>query len=95
MSFFGNATEVTTIIDVNSTGDFQDPRRDVPNPAVVGDVSTGLNLTGVGNPPGSGSTSRVDGVSNNFPNISEKIKIKVYGSRTRVNPFVGSGAYVG
>jgi len=95
MSFFGNATEVTTVINVTSTGDFQDPRRDVPNPAIVGDVSTGLNLTGVGNPPGSGTTTRVDGLTNNYPNITEKVKIKVYGSRTRVVPFTGAGAYTG
>jgi hypothetical protein len=86
MTFFGNATEVTEYNRVTSTGDFEDPRFD---------ADTGLNLIGTGNPPGSGTSFRVSGAQNNYPNITATIKIRVYGSRTSVGPFVGPTAYAG
>lgn len=95
MSFFGNASEVTEYNFVTSTGDFQDPRFDGPNPNNPGDSGTGASLGGTGASPGSGTTVRVSGAENNYPNIQSKIKIKVYGSRTSVAPFVGPTAYAG
>ncbi|MES2706493.1 MAG: hypothetical protein V4726_07815 [Verrucomicrobiota bacterium] len=78
MSFFGNASEVTITIDAVSTGDLQEPR---------GNADTGLNS----NPtaanarsafPGTGSVVQTVTTENNYPNITDTVKIKVYGSRT-------------
>jgi len=94
MSFFGNATEVTTFDNVSSTGDFQNPRKDDHPPPGEG-AGTGLNLTGTSTPPGTGTTTRTTGGTNNYPNVTAKIKIRVYGSRTSVVPFRGPSAYQG
>ncbi len=86
MTFFGNATELVEYNRVASAGDFENPRFD---------LDTGLNLIGTGSPAGTGSTIRVSGATNNYPNITTAKKIKVYGSRTSVVPFTGPTAYAG
>lgn len=86
MSFFGNASEVVESITVVSSGDFQEPRFD---------IDTGLNLIGTGNTPGTGTSYKVSGAENNYPNIQSKIKIRVYGSRTSIAGFAGPTAYAG
>ena len=86
MTLFGNATEVVEYNRVSSTGDFESPRFS---------EDTGLNLIGTGNPPGTGSTVRVSGAVNNYPNVQSTIKINVYGSRTSVGSFAGPTAYAG
>lgn len=84
MSFFGNASEITTTINTVSSGDFQEPR---------GNVATGLNsnpASGSNTPtaqanynfPGTGTVTQTVSRDNNYPNITDTVKIKVYGSRT-------------
>lgn len=96
MTLFGSATEVTEFNRVSSSGDFDNPRFDGPNPLnPIGDPGTGLNLIGTGNPPGTGFTTRTSGATNNYPNIQSKIKIRVYGSRTSVTPVPTPLGYAG
>ena len=71
------------------------PPPGVAGPAVPAIPGTGLNLIGTGNPPGTGSTIRVSGAANNYPNIESVIKIKVYGSRTSVRPAFTPTGYAG
>lgn len=86
MSFIGAATETTTFNRVTSTGVFEDPSFD---------LDTGLNLIGTSSPPGTGTTSRTTGAKNNYPNIMDSVKIRIYGSRTSVTPFGGPAGYAG
>ena len=86
MTLFGSSTEVTEFNRVNSTGVFNNP---------TFDPDTGLNLIGTGNPAGTGTTNRISGAVNNFPNIQAKIRIRVYGSRTSVAPAANPGGYLG
>ena len=95
MSFFGNASEVTEFNRVTSTGVFEDPRNDGPSATDPSDIGTSISIFGTSTPPGTGTFVRVSGAENNYPNIQDKIKIKVYGSRTSVAPFVGPSAYAG
>lgn len=84
ISFFGNATEVNVTIDTVSTGDLQDPR-------VGGETGLNSNPTAAGgryNFPGTGSTSQTVTSTNNFPDVSDTVKIKVYGSRTSVGSYL-------
>ena len=69
-----------------------------PTPAVPGVPAipgTGLNLIGTGNPPGTGTVVRTSGAATNFPDIQNKIKIRIYGSRTSIAPFGGPAGYAG
>ena len=86
MSFISAATETSTFSRVSSSGVFENPRFD--------DL-TGLNIIGTGTPPGSGSTFRTTGAKNNFPEIINSVKIRIYGSRTSVTPFGGPAGYAG
>jgi hypothetical protein len=88
MSFFGNATEVVTSDATQSDGAYSEPVLDIDTTLLI--AGGGTSLT-----PGNGSTRRVFTANNNYPNITDSVKIKVYGSRTSVAAFVGPNAYSG
>lgn len=81
MAFFGYASEMTITIDTVSTGDLQTPRGD------NGDGGTGLNSNPTANNArfgftGTGSVVQTVSATNNYPDVQDKVNIKVYGSRT-------------
>jgi hypothetical protein len=93
MSFFGNATEITTFTRVFSAGVFADPTLD---------ADTGRFLDGTSSTPGTGftTTTRTENSAavspdTNYPNITNKIKVKIYGSRTSVVGFAGPNTFLG
>jgi len=97
MSFFGNASEVEVSWNTVSTGDLQDPR-------VGGDTGLNSNPTfaagtafGAGGYsfPGTGSTTQTMTRENNFPEVTDTVKIKVYGSRTAAGGAYAPANYAG
>lgn len=88
MSFFGNATEVVSTDNVASTGVYDDPRLDVDTTLLI----AGGTLSST---PGNGTVRRVLSSNNNYPNITDTVRIKVYGSRTFVGPATNPTGYAG
>ena len=93
MSFFGNATTITTYGRTYSDGVFIDPTID---------ADTGRFIDGTSSTPGIGSF-RVTRTENsaavvpdtNYPNITNQIKVKIYGSRTSVLGYAGPNTFLG
>jgi hypothetical protein len=76
ISFFGGVSEIVVTDSTAATGTYLDP---------VLDLDTGLLIGGgSSNTPGNGTVKRVSTSDNNYPNIKDSVKIKVYGSRTSV-----------
>lgn len=81
MSFFGNPTETTVTVDTNSFGDFNEPRTSLATGASTapGGISGSQGITSAF--PGSGRATQTVTRSNNYPDIKDKVKIRVFGSR--------------
>lgn len=77
MSFFGFASEMTIKISAVSTGDLDNPRAD-PSGLNANPTAANARFGFIGN----GSVVQTVSATNNYPDIQDTVKIKVYGSRS-------------